>query len=35
VRKTEARCEMLSAAILNDPSEMVRQMALPFIPIAV
>jgi hypothetical protein len=30
--KPKQRCEMLSAAVLNDPSEMVRQMALPFIP---
>lgn len=30
--KPKCRCEMLSAAVLNDPSEMVRQMALPFIP---
>lgn len=29
--KPKRRCEMLSAAIINDPSEMVRQMALPFI----
>lgn len=30
--KPQRRCEMLSAAILNDPGEMVRQMALPLVP---